>query len=91
MHFLVLYKCSPIFYHSSFVVVINVNEQNNKLLSSWQSLFGCSRTIEATNKDLIVCTVHGPEYEEGAPIDLTKYTVTDTIVRRWLPTRNREK
>lgn len=90
-YFLVLYKLSPIYFHSSFVVIINVNGQNNQILSSWPSWFGCFRAIEATNKDLIICTVHGPEYEEGIPIDLTKYTVNDTIVRRWIPSQNREK
>lgn len=71
--------------------MININGQNNRLLSSWPSWFGSFRTIEATNKELIVCSVHGPEYLEGTFIDLTKYTITDTIVRRWVPSQNREK
>uniref|UniRef100_A0A2S2Q875 tRNA-intron lyase n=1 Tax=Sipha flava TaxID=143950 RepID=A0A2S2Q875_9HEMI len=87
----VLYKLSPFYYHSSYVVVVSINGQNSELLSSWPMWFGCSRVIEAANKDLLICTVHGPPYEEGMPIDLTQYTVKDTIVRRWLPSQNRMK
>lgn len=89
--FLVLYKSLPIYYHSSYVVVINVNGKNSELLSSWPSFFGCSRASEAASKDLLICTVFGPAYEEGNPIDLTQYTVNDTIVRRWIPSQNRIK
>lgn len=86
-----LYKLSPLYYHSSYVVVISINGQNSELLSSWPMWFGCNRVIEAANKDLLICSVHGPLYEEGMPIDLTQYTVTDTIVRRWTPSQNRKK
>lgn len=72
------------------MVVINVNEQNSELLSSWPTWFGCNRAVEAASKELLVCAVYGPVYEKGAPIDLTQYTVNDIIVRRWVPFRNRE-
>lgn len=88
--FLVLYKSSPIYYHSSYVVVININGQNSDLLSSWPSWFGCGRAVETASKDLLVCVVHGPEYEKGMLIDLTQYNVSDIIVRRWVPSQNRE-
>lgn len=89
--FLVLYKSLPTYYHSSFVVIISINGQNSKSLSSWPLWFGCSRAIENSNKDLLLCTVHGPAYEQGTSIDLTKYTVNDTIIRRWVPSQNRIK
>lgn len=88
---LVLYKSSPGNYHSSYVVVISINGQNSELLSSWPSFFGCSRVIESVNKDLLICTVNGPPYEEGMHIDLSMYSVIDTIVRRWVPQQNRLK
>jgi len=87
----VLYKSLPTYYHSSFVVIISINGQNSESLSSWPSWFGCSRAIENANKDLLLCTVHGPAYEQGMSIDLTKYTVKDTIIRRWVPSQNRIK
>jgi len=85
----VLYKSSPVYYHSSYVVVVSVNGQNSKLLSSWTSWFGCGRSVEAASKDILMCTVHGPIYKKEMPIDLTLYTVNDTIVRRWVPSQNR--
>ncbi|XP_015372526.1 PREDICTED: tRNA-splicing endonuclease subunit Sen2-1 [Diuraphis noxia] len=87
----VLYKSSPIYYHSSYVVVISVNGQNSELLPSWPSWYGCGRAIEAASKELLICTVLGPAYEEGMQIDLSQYTVNDTIVRRWVPSQNRKK
>lgn len=71
--------------------MISINGQNSDLLSSWPSWFGCDRAVEAAGKDLLVCTVHGPEYKQGMPIDLTQYSVNDTIIRRWVPSQNREK
>lgn len=71
--------------------MVSINGENSKSLSSWPSWFGSCRAIEAANKDLLVCTVHGPEYEEEMPIDLSKYTVNDTIIRRWVPSQNRVK
>lgn len=73
------------------MVIICVNGDNSKLLSSWPLWFGCSRAIEAANKDLIICTVHGPSYEEGMPIDLSQYTIEDIVIRRFLPSQNRVK
>jgi len=73
------------------VVVISTNGQNSEFLPSWPSWYGCGRVIEAANKDLLICTVLGPVYEEGMLIDLSQYTVNDTIVRRWVPTQNRRK
>jgi hypothetical protein len=67
------------------VVVISANGQNSELLPSWPSWYGCGRAIEAANKDLLICTVLGPEYEEEMLID------NDTIVRRWVPSQNRKK
>lgn len=73
------------------MVIININGQNSKLISSWPSFLGCSRAIESVNKDLLVCNVNGPPYTEGMHIDLTMYTVIDTIIRRWVPEQNRLK
>lgn len=87
----VLYKSSPIYYHSSYVVVISPNGQNSELLPSWPSWYGCGRAIEAASKDLLICTVLGPEYEEEMLIDLSQYTINDIIVRRWVPSQNRKK
>lgn len=89
--FSVLYKSSPIYYHSSYVVVISANGQNSELLPSWPSWYGCGRAIEAASKDLLICTVLGPEYEEEMLIDLSQYTINDIIVRRWVPSQNRKK
>ncbi|CAH1736013.1 unnamed protein product [Aphis gossypii] len=87
----VLYKSSPTYYHSSYVVVISANGQNSELLPSWPSWYGCGRAIEAASKDLLICTVLGPEYEEEMLIDLSQYTINDIIVRRWVPSQNRKK
>lgn len=73
------------------MVVISVNGQNSESLPSWPSWYGCGRAIEAASKELLICTVHGPAYEEGIMIDLSQYTVNDTIVRRWVPSQNRKK
>jgi len=89
--FSVLYKSLPTYYHSSYVVIVSINGQNSELLSSWPSWFGYSRTVENANKDILLCTVYGPAYEQGMTIDLTKYTVNDTIIRRWIPSQNRVK
>lgn len=85
-----LYRSSQNYYHSSYVVLVNINGQNNELLSSWNNFFGCSRIIESANKELIICTVHGPVYDEEMPIDLSSYTVTDILVRRFVPSEHRE-
>ena len=73
------------------MVVISVNGQNSELLSSWPSWYGCGRVIEAASKDLLICTVLGPTNEEEMLIDLSQYTIKDTIVRRWVPSQNRKK
>ncbi|XP_050434422.1 tRNA-splicing endonuclease subunit Sen2 [Adelges cooleyi] len=84
----VLYKISPVYYHSSYVVIITINDQNTKI-TSWPEMLGCVRVTEAASKDLILCTVFGPPYNDSSPIDMTKYTVTDTIIKRWVPAQNR--
>lgn len=73
------------------MVLISINGQNNKYFSSWPSWFGCVRSLEAVGKDFLLCTVNGPEYKDGAPIDLSQYTVSDIIIRRWVASQNRKK
>ncbi|XP_050544397.1 uncharacterized protein LOC126907280 [Daktulosphaira vitifoliae] len=85
----VLYKISPVYYHSSYVVIIDINGHKTKL-SSWSEMLGCVRMTEAASKDLLLCTIVGPTFEESNTIDMSKYTIKETIIKRWVPAQNRK-
>lgn len=77
------------YYHSSYVVIIDFNGKNAKL-SSWPEMLGCVRVTEAANKDLLLCSVFGPTFEESNTVNMADYTIKETIIKRWVPSQNRK-
>ena len=89
-----LYKESPLSYHSSFSVVVqeegvrSPGEKHTHL--TWKEVIALNRVCESAKKDLLVCHV---TWSEGItltePCCIDKATVTDTLIKWWVPERDR--
>lgn len=87
-----LYKDGPVFYHSSYAVLVREQGQRQNRLK-WKDVISLNRVSEAAGKDLLVCDVTIPsdlEVEEGVLRGVDQMTITDTVVKRWVPERDRD-
>ena len=86
---LLLYKHGPPFYHASYSVKVVINEQN----PSWRDLTGLNRVTEAAAKELLLVRVDNVRQSEhlSDPGALKHLKVTEVLIRRWVPTQEREE
>ncbi len=85
-----LYKTSPMHFHSSFAVLVRGN-RGYKDSQSWKDIVTVTRTCQATGKDLLLCDVTFPEgVDINVPTCIDHVTVVDTIVKWWVPEQDRE-
>lgn len=86
-----LYKEGPLFYHSNYAVVVRKVQGGSNL--KWKEVTTMNRASEAARKDLLVCDVTRPpalEVDEIYPAHIDQMTVTDTVVKRWIPKQDRD-
>lgn len=88
-----LYKNGPPFYHAAYSVKVVASEGE----LTWQELAGLNRVTECASKELILATVSGlPSEEEHfeqlvlSPESLKDMKVKEVLVRRWVPSQERE-
>jgi tRNA-intron lyase len=91
-----LYKESPLCYHSSFAVVVReqqagANEGGAAHCNlTWKEVIGFNRISESVRKDLLLCYVAWPESSTRIePSCIMEAKITDTIIKRWVPEKNR--
>lgn len=92
-----LYRKGPPFYHSSYsVIIVNENEEEqNSFPTDWTSLCCLNRITEQVSKELLLCYVIQPKdltFDDiQSPKSLSKITVFEVIIRRWVSNREREQ
>ena len=95
-----LYKDGPPFYHAAYSVKVVMTPQLEHESSdelSWQDLAGLNRMTESASKELILAqvSVHPDLLKEAggwelSPECLKKLSVKEILVRRWVPSQERE-
>ena len=89
-----LYKEGPLFYHSSFAVVIRETEGDSKDGLKWREVIALGRVNEAAGKDLLVCHVTRPQgilkSQLREPACIESVAIKDVLISRWLPEKDRE-
>ena len=91
---LLLYKQGPPFYHASYSVRVIGPEEEEKV--GWKDLQGLNRVTESAAKELLLARVRPPRGKSLADLvkdpDLVRRSsVTETLVRRWVPEQMREE
>lgn len=99
-----LYQKGPPFYHASYIVVVKcVNAESLKSLSlnksnernfSWENLSGLMRLSTTVSKEIMFCYVAVPTNlldKEILSTDLNQLHIYETIVSRWVSSKEREK
>ena len=81
-----LYKAGPPFYHASYSVKV---QQKGQEMSAAE-LAGLNRVTEAAAKELILAKVSLPKDLSTADC-LKKMSVREILVRRWVPSKEREE
>ncbi|CAG2061261.1 unnamed protein product [Timema podura] len=96
---IVLYKQGPMFYHASYIVVvevIKVEDQTRDIVLSrraltWTKLIGYNRVAEASGKEVLVCQVVWPSVPTiDSPALLSQFSVAEVLLRRWISSQERE-
>nr|CAD7263605.1 unnamed protein product [Timema shepardi] len=94
-----LYKQGPMFYHASYIVlveVIKVEDQTRDIILSrraltWTRLIGYNRVAEASGKEVLVCQVVWPSIPTiDSPALLSHFSVAEVLLRRWISSQERE-
>nr|CAD7392357.1 unnamed protein product [Timema cristinae] len=94
-----LYKQGPMFYHASYIVlveVIKVEDQTRDIVLSrraltWTRLIGYNRVAEASGKEVLVCQVVWPSVPTiDSPALLSHFSVAEVLLRRWISSQERE-
>ena len=92
-----LYKDSPVLYHSSYAVVIRlVEEHESGSLAAaremtWREVIALCRVNESAVKDVLVCFVTKPANIQTedlkTPSCVSEFTIQEVLVSRWIPDR----
>lgn len=92
-----LYKQGPPFFHASYVVIIEVIDANGQRIDSLTnramdnvSVLSLNRLCETAGKELIICRVKWPQNEEIHFSNLSNIEIQEILVRRWIPSQERE-
>lgn len=93
----ILYKDGPAFTHASYVVLIEVlNEDLHREISETRRtmdftyIVGLNRLCETAGKELLICQIIWPRsVSVSRPSDIKHLSVNEVLLRRWLP--NTEK
>ncbi|KAK2915580.1 tRNA-splicing endonuclease subunit Sen2 [Channa argus] len=94
---LMLYRKGPPFYHASYSVVVERVDSAFRGCAlrpfSWRSLAALSRITANVSKELMLAYVISPadlsEAELDSPVCLSRFSVQEVIVSRWVSSRER--
>ncbi len=92
-----LYKEGPLSYHSSFAVIVKEEghlEAERKSLT-WKEVIALNRVSESAGKELLICHVGRPSGDSAEesmrdPACVQFMSVKDTMIKRWVPEKDRE-
>ncbi|KAH1016265.1 hypothetical protein HUJ04_007517 [Dendroctonus ponderosae] len=91
-----LYKEGPSFYHSTYIVVIDVVDTAGKRIESLTnrsmdniSILGLNRLCETAGKDLLICRLKWPQNSAVTYEDLTNIEIQEILVKRWIASQER--
>ncbi|KAG5888763.1 hypothetical protein JTB14_021508 [Gonioctena quinquepunctata] len=89
-----LYKQGPPFYHASYVVIIDVLDENLTRTASMStrsmdnmSVLSLNRLCETAGKELIICQVIMNKSEKIHYTNLNNFSVKESLVKRWMVTQ----
>lgn len=96
-----LYKEGPLSYHSSFAIVIKVEEEGGNGSKhgskgsglTWKEVIAQDRVSESAGKDLLICHVIKPQgmtEERLREPCIHLMRVKNVLVKRWVPEKDRE-
>ncbi|XP_070533775.1 tRNA-splicing endonuclease subunit Sen2-like [Ptychodera flava] len=97
----IVYKQGPPFYHSTYSVLVSMVDEATLLPCgpeerplSWPVISGMNRVTEHAAKALLFCYVLKPpnmtDQEMLSPQCLQRFKVQEMLMRRWIPSRERE-
>ncbi|CAH1407114.1 unnamed protein product [Nezara viridula] len=89
-----LYKKGPLYFHASYIVIVEVlkNDENSRNKTMWQKIIGMNRMAESANKEILICHILWPDVEEekfNDPSILKEFGVSETLLRRWQATQEK--
>ena len=86
-----LYKEGPAYYHASYSVVVQTDDHR----LSWPDLSGLNRVTETAAKEVLLAHVVRKGGEEGEAVLadnwMRLFEVKEALVRRWVPSAEREQ
>lgn len=88
----VLYKDGPLFYHSTYCVIVReVSSDFNECSISWSELSSLNRVNEHVAKDTILCyVVKEKDVDLLNPSCIPTFNVQEVLLKRWIPSEERE-
>ncbi|GAB6028980.1 tRNA-splicing endonuclease subunit Sen2 [Chamberlinius hualienensis] len=94
----ILYKEGPPFYHASYSVMIQLDDENNHINENltWPSLAGLNRLCERVAKELVICYISeikklNCETNSLSFIDqIFRFDIKNVQVRRWISSEERK-
>ncbi|KAJ8915013.1 hypothetical protein NQ315_015987 [Exocentrus adspersus] len=89
-----LYKQGPPFYHASYVVIIDIVNENLERIHERRSmdnipLLGLNRLCETAGKELLVCQVIWPRNAQIDYKNISQVVIKETLLRRWISNQER--
>lgn len=94
-----LYKEGPPFYHASYLVIIDVLQEESSRAEhlcrrsmDTENIIGLNRLCETAGKDLLIFQIIWPKDAQiSAPEDISKVSVKTVLVNRWILPQEREQ
>lgn len=94
-----LYKEGPPFYHASYLVIIDVLDEESlerkddlvRRSMDTVNIIGLNRLCETAGKELLICQIIWPkEATFNTSKDISKLFIKTTLVNRWILPQERE-
>lgn len=99
----VLYKDGPVFYHSTYAVIVkevnekdlSVIENSGRLPMTWPFLAALNRINSHVAKGVVFAFVLKPQLLSDhiltSPLCVSRFKIQELLLKRWVPTAEREK
>lgn len=91
-----LYKQGPPFYHASYVVIIDVVNENLDRIENFSrrsmdnvNLLSLNRLCETAGKELLICQIIWPQNINIDYKNISNVVVKENLIRRWISTQER--
>lgn len=91
-----LYKQGPPFYHASYVVIIDVVNENLERIENLSRrsmdtvpLLSLNRLCETAGKELLICQVIWPQDVSIDYRNISNIVIKENLMRRWISSQER--